>query len=256
VRFVAAHELMHSYFPFYMGIDERRYPSMDEGWTTAFEYLFNLEDIGKEKADELFISFRSGNMIKPYVGEAIPLIMPADATRGIATGRDSYEKAALTYLALKEYMGDEAFKTSLHAFMDRWHGKRPLPWDMFNTFNDTSDLELNWFFHNWFYESHYLDIAIAGVEAADDGYTVEVENVGGAAVPFDVKVVYSDDSEESLRQGPGVWQDSPDAVTVTIPSEQELKSVTLDGGIFIDTNTADNVWTSEPSETESQPAKP
>lgn len=242
VRVVAAHELLHNYFPFYMGIDERRYPAMDEGWTTAFEYLFNLEDVGKEAADELFITVRSGNLIKPYIGEAIPMIMPADATRGFATGRDSYEKAALAYLALKEYMGDEAFKTSLHAFMERWHGKRPLPWDMFNTFSDTSDLDLNWLIQNWFFDTHYLDIAIASVEAVDGGYAVRVENVGGAAVPFDVKVVYADDSEESFRQGPGVWQDSPDAVTVTIATDQELKSVTLDGGIFIDVNTADNMW--------------
>ena len=93
VRFVAAHELLHNYFPFYMGIDERRYPAMDEGWTTAFEYLFNLEDLGQEAADALFIKLRSGNLILPYIGEAIPMIMPADATRGFATGRDSLEKA-------------------------------------------------------------------------------------------------------------------------------------------------------------------
>ena len=37
-----------------MGIDERRYPMLDEGWTTAFEYLYNLEDIGKDKADAVF----------------------------------------------------------------------------------------------------------------------------------------------------------------------------------------------------------
>lgn len=256
LRIVAAHELLHNYFPFYMGIDERRYPAMDEGWTTAFEYLFNLEDIGQEAADALFISMRSGNLIRPYIGEAIPMIMPADATRGYATGRDSYEKAALSYLALKEYMGDEAFKSSLHAFIDRWNGKRPLPWDMFNTFDDTSDLELNWFFQNWFYETHYLDLAIADVQATDDGYTVEVENVGGAAVPFDVKVVYADGSEESFRQGPGVWQDSPDTVTVTIPTDQDLASVTLDGGIFIDTNTTDNAWLSKATEPETSTAKP
>ena len=245
VRFVAAHELLHNYFPFYMGIDERRYPAMDEGWTTAFEYLFNLEDLGQEAADALFIKLRSGNLILPYIGEAIPMIMPADATRGFATGRDSYEKAALSYLALKEYMGDDAFKISLHTFMDRWQGKRPLPWDMFNTFDDTSDLELNWFFQNWFYETHYLDIAIADVQATDDGYAIQVANVGGAAIPFDVKVVYADDSEESFRQGPGVWKDSPQTVTVTIPTDQEVKSVTLDGGIFIDANPADNTWSSE-----------
>jgi hypothetical protein len=109
-----------------MGVDERRYPFMDEGWTTAFEYLFNLEDIGKEAADAVFIAARSGNLAAPYVGEEIPIIMPADATRGMVTGKDGYEKPALAYLALKEYMGDEAFKTSLHAFIERWHGKRPL----------------------------------------------------------------------------------------------------------------------------------
>ena len=245
VRFVAAHELLHNYFPFYMGIDERRYPFMDEGWTTAFEYLFNLEDIGQEAADALFIDIRSGNLVAPHPGEEIPIIVPADATRGIITGNDGYEKPALAYLALKETMGDDAFKTSLHAFIDRWNGKRPLPWDMFNTFSDTSDLELNWFFQNWFFEANTLDIAIAGVEAVDDGYAVQVENVGGAVVPFDVKVVYADDSEESFRQGPGVWQDSPDAVTVTIETDQEVKSVTLDGGIFIDVNTADNTWSSD-----------
>lgn len=254
-RFIAAHELLHSYFPFYMGIDERRYPFMDEGWTTAFEYMFNLEDIGQEAADALFIKMRSGNLVKPYPGEEIPIIVPADATRGMVTGQDGYVKPALAYLALKEYMGDEAFKTSLHAFIDRWHGKRPLPWDMFNTFNDTSDQDLNWFFRNWFFESNYLDIALGDVQAVDGGYAIQVQNVGGAAIPFDVKVVYADDSEESFRQGPGVWQDSPAETTVTITTDKELKSVTLDGGIFVDGNVADNTWSSEPT-TDAETAPP
>ena len=247
VRFIAAHELLHNYFPFSMGIDERRYPFMDEGWTTAFEYMFNLEDIGQEAADALFIKMRSGSLGKPYPGEEIPIIMPADATRGLATGNNSYGKAALAYLALKEYMGDDAFKVSLHTFIDRWHGKRPLPWDMFNAFNDTSDQELNWLFQNWFFESNYLDIALGDVQAVDGGYAIVVKNVGGAAVPFDVNVVYADDSEESFRQGPGVWQDFPAETTVTIATDKELKSVTLDGGIFVDGTPADNIWSSEPA---------
>ena len=35
-RFIAEHEILHSWFPFYMGINEQRYGFMDEGWTTAF----------------------------------------------------------------------------------------------------------------------------------------------------------------------------------------------------------------------------
>ena len=95
VRFIAAHELLHNYFPFYMGIDERRYPFMDEGWTTAFEYLFNLEDIGQEAADALFIDMRSGNLVAPHPGEEIPIIVPADATRGLIDGQRRLREAGI-----------------------------------------------------------------------------------------------------------------------------------------------------------------
>ena len=138
-RFIGAHELLHAWFPFYMGIDERRYPMLDEGWTTAFEYLYNLEDIGKDKADAIFKHMRSSRLVPPSAnpGTDIPVITPADSTRGTVAGsNNAYEKPALAYLALKELMGDKAFKASLHEFITRWNGKHPLPWDMFNTFND------------------------------------------------------------------------------------------------------------------------
>ena len=38
-------------------------------------------------------------------------------------------------------LGDAAFRHALHAFMDRWHGKHPIPWDFFNTFNDVTGPE-------------------------------------------------------------------------------------------------------------------
>jgi hypothetical protein len=38
---VAALEILRSWFPFNMGINETRYPFMDEGSTTAFEYVRN-----------------------------------------------------------------------------------------------------------------------------------------------------------------------------------------------------------------------
>lgn len=39
--FVAALEILRGWFPFNMGINEKRYPFMDEGWTTAFECVRN-----------------------------------------------------------------------------------------------------------------------------------------------------------------------------------------------------------------------
>lgn len=245
-RFEAAHELFHSWFPWYMGTDERRYPFMDEGWTTAFEYLFNVQDLGPELADEIFIQFRSGQLMQLDAGMDIPIIFAADRTRGLVTGRNAYDKPALGYLALKELMGDEAFKAALHEFIDRWHGKHPLPWDMFNTFNgvsnDVSGEDLTWFFNAWFFEPHYLDLALESVEPSADGYAVEVHNIGGMPMPFDVVVTYADDSSESFRQNPAVWAESEDTITVQIDTEGEPVSITLNGGIFLDFDETDNAW--------------
>ena len=34
-------------------------------------------------------------------------------------------------------LGDAEFSRVLHKFIADWHGKHPLPWDMFNSFNAT-----------------------------------------------------------------------------------------------------------------------
>ena len=49
----------------------------------------------------------------------------ADVLQAQAYGNNAYGKAALGYLALKQLLGDDAFRKSLHAFIDRWHGRLP-----------------------------------------------------------------------------------------------------------------------------------
>ncbi|WP_432807753.1 M1 family metallopeptidase [Pantanalinema sp. GBBB05] len=244
-RFVATHELLHSWFPFYMGINEKRYPFMDEGWTTAFEHLLAREDMGVENAIAFFKAFRVTTWSTPGVGNDIPIITPHDTLFGAgsyAFGDNPYGKAALGYLALKELMGDVAFKAALHEFMVRWNGKHPLPWDMFNTFNDASGQNYNWFFNNWFFSYNYLDLAVKSVQPIKGGCILQVENVGGMAMPFDVNVVYADGSKASFRQNPRIWQETPQMAIIQIKSNKTLKSLTLDGGIFMDFNPADNTW--------------
>lgn len=53
-RFVVEHEIAHTYFPFYMGINETRFGFMDEGWATTLEYLIGVSDLGKENCDSQF----------------------------------------------------------------------------------------------------------------------------------------------------------------------------------------------------------
>jgi hypothetical protein len=56
-QLVQDHEVAHTYFPFYMGINETRYAFMDEGWATTFEYLIGIAEHGKEAADKFYKEF-------------------------------------------------------------------------------------------------------------------------------------------------------------------------------------------------------
>jgi Peptidase family M1 domain len=242
--FVAAHEILHTWFPFYMGINEKRYPFMDEGWTTAFEYLRNREVLGVPTADALFKEFRTGGWSAPTSSFELPIITPHDAMWGQSAvfGFNQYGKAALGFIALKDLMGDAAFRTGLHEFMTRWHGKRPLPWDMFNSFNNAGVGDYTWFFNNWFFSYNHVDLTLAGVRDGANGSSVAVHNPGGMAIPFDLVLNYSDGSSERVHRTPAAWQAHPRKTEVPVPAGKALKSATLDTGLFPDANPGDNAW--------------
>jgi hypothetical protein len=242
-RFIAEHEVGHSYFPFYMGINEHRYGFMDEGWTTAFENLIGTADLGKKDASDFFKQFRvAGWATNPGDETQIPIITPVNILSGQAMGHNEYGKPALAYLALKDMLGDELFRKSLHGFMDRWNGKHPIPWDMFNNFNNLSGKNLNWFWHNWFMTSFYMDIAVDKVLPSKTGYTITIKNIGGFAVPTDVMAEYSDGTKETFHQTAAMWEKNPQLATVTINTKKKIAYLKLDGDIFMDADVSNNAW--------------
>jgi aminopeptidase N len=227
-----------------MGINESRYAFMDEGWATTFEYLIGTADLGKARASEFFKQFRvngwSGN---PSVLEDLPIITPADALAPRAYGDNAYGKAALGYLALKDMLGDPMFGSALHAFMDRWHGKHPIPWDFFNTVNNVTGQNLDWFWQNWFFNNGFIDFAVAGVTKSGDGYTVAIDNVGGMPAPVDILASYGDGTSESFHQTSAIWRANPRRATVSIAARKALQSLRLDTRIWVDADSTNNRWT-------------
>ncbi len=242
-RSTADHEIAHTYMPFYMGINETRYGFMDEGWATSFELLIGRSELGQAKADEIFKNFRIRGWIRnPAAYEDLPIITPGDALYDNALSNNEYGKASLGYLAAKDLLGDELFKKCLHAYMDRWHGKHPIPWDFFHTFNDISGQNLNWFWTNWFFSNYYIDIGIQNVVKTSDGYQITVKNTGGMAVPVDVVLSYIDGSTETRHQTPAIWQANEKATVLNLKTTRTLQSVQLQTGIFLDADESDNVW--------------
>jgi hypothetical protein len=245
-QLVQDHEIAHTYFPFYMGINETRYAFMDEGWATTLEYLIGIAEHGKEAADDFYKKFRVNNYINDKsTEEDQPIISMSTQVSDAGYGNNSYGKASLSYLALKDMLGDEQFKKSLHFYMETWNGKHPIPWDYFNSVNTSTGKNLNWFFNNWFFTNNHIDLAIDKVEELNSKTNVSIANVGGFAIPFDVVVVYKDDSKETLHQNPAIWEANQKNTVITLKSNMKIKSIMLENGIFMDANSLNNIWNNQ-----------
>jgi hypothetical protein len=242
-QLVQDHEIAHTFFPFYMGINESRYAFMDEGWATTFELLIGTAEVGKEKAESIYKKFRIDRWIHDAVtAEDLPIITPSSELRG-GYGNNSYGKPSLSYFALKDMLGDDLFKKALHFYMDNWNGKHPIPWDYFNAMNTGSGKNLNWFFNNWFFTNYYIDLDLQKVTKVKDGYAFAINNIGGFAVPFDIKVTYADGGTESFHQTPAVWENNQKQISVNIKTGKVVKAAVIDGGIFMDADETNNKWT-------------
>jgi hypothetical protein len=236
------HEMAHTYFPFYMGINETRYGYMDEGWATTFELFINETEIGKQPALDKYRNSR----IKPYINdpaesEDLPIITPTSELRN-GYAHNAYGKASLSYIALKDMLGDSVFKKALHTYMANWHGKHPIPWDYFNSMSSGAGKNLNWFFYNWFFTNGYIDLALKNVVKNAKGYTLSIQNIGGFVVPFDIVVTYTDGSTQSLHQTPAIWEKDQQHTVVHVNTTKTIKTAKLDGGIFMDADMSNNSW--------------
>jgi hypothetical protein len=245
-RFVVEHEIAHTYMPFYMGTNETQYGFMDEGWATAFELLIGQNIPGVEAAEKLFkkirVSLWMNNKHEMHDFSAdydLPIITPGtNLTAGWII--NSYGKPSIAYLALKDLLGDVMFKKCLHEYMNRWHGKHPIPWDFFYAFNDVSDQNLNWFWKNWFFSYNYIDLAIRNLSKSKGGYAVTIDNIGGMAIPFNIEIIYDDNSKELNHQTPAVWEHDLNNTIINLSTKKSIKSVHLDDGIFMDADESNN----------------
>jgi Peptidase family M1 domain len=241
-QFVAAHEIAHTYMPFWMGINETRYAFMDEGWATTFEYLINRVDMGVDKATTLFQQFRVNSWAHdPSPAGDLPIITPADElVRGY--GINAYGKPALGYLAVKDMLGDDVFRKCLQTYMSRWNGRHPTPWDFFFTFDNVAGRPLDWFWSNWFFSNNYIDLAVTSVKKANGGYDIVVDNLGGMDAPLDVVLHLEGGATQRLHQTAAVWERNAKQTTVHASTATAVQSVDIDGGIWVDADASNNTW--------------
>ncbi|UPL50416.1 M1 family metallopeptidase [Hymenobacter sublimis] len=232
------HEIFHTMFPFYMGINETKYGWMDEGWATIGEWL--ISGIIDPKLDDDY-------GIAPYAAAAatevdLPIITLSTQQTGTAFFLNSYPKPGLGYLYVKDLLGDELFTKALHTYIRNWNGKHPMPFDFFNSMNAGAGRNLNWFWQRWFFDSGYPDLAIQQVQKTVTGYDVVVEAKGTKPVPVDLTITFQDNSTQKLHRTIAVWEQGARTVTVPVATTKPVKQVKLGATLVPDSYPKDNVW--------------
>lgn len=222
------HEMMHMYFPFLMGINEKRFAWMDEGMAEFSEDYFTGVNLESYKDRSRFAtSDNSPIMAQTYT---IPL----------SYGINTYDNSSMSYHALLHLLGKDTFDKCIKGYMDRWKYKHPTPYDFFHTFNDLSGQDLNWFWKAWYFDWGYPDVAIKTFENGK----LTIENVGGYPIAVEIVVTYDDDTSESSMTSPAVWKDKSTFQT-EIKSTKSIKSIelkTMNGPDAIGEN---NKWLAE-----------
>ncbi|MFD1186843.1 M1 family metallopeptidase [Pontibacter rugosus] len=232
------HEIFHTMFPFYMGINETKYGWMDEGWATIGEWIVT---------PIIDPSINDDYGVAPYgalAGTEIDLPINTLTTQQSGTSMflNSYPKPALGYLYVKDMLGDELFTKALHNCIELWHGKHPQPYDFFNAMNTGASRNMNWFWQRWFFDNGYPDLAIADVKQQNNEYQVTVEAKGSKPVPVDLVVTYVDGSTEKLHKDVSVWEKGNKSTSLSFKPKQQVKQLELKGTHVPDSNKADNVY--------------
>jgi aminopeptidase N len=63
-------------------------------------------------------------------------------------------------------LGRELFDKAFRDYAQRWRFKGPTPYDFFRTMEESSGVDLDWFWRGWFYSTDHVDIALERVTAS------------------------------------------------------------------------------------------
>ncbi|MET1057512.1 MAG: M1 family metallopeptidase [Pedobacter sp.] len=224
------HEIFHTMFPFYMGINETKYGWMDEGWATIGEWLISPM-IEPSMSDDYGIS---ATAISSGTTNDTPVMTITPDLKGVGSFTNSYPKPGLGYLYIRDLLGDELFTKALHHYIEQWHGKHPMPYDFFYSMNEGAGKNMDWFWKRWFFEGGVNDLGLVSADKTSEGYVIKVENKGGRPLPVDLTLNYADDSSEKLHQSVAVWEAGDKVISVPLKTTKKLKRVIIGAALVPD----------------------
>lgn len=164
---VIAHELFHHWFGDLVTCESWSNLTLNEGFATYGEYLWNEYKYGKEHAD---IEFE--NNYYAYMNEAekkkVDMIRFYYDDKEDMFDSHSYAKGGLILHMLRNYLGDAAFRASLKHYLTKHAHQTVEIHDLRIAFEEVTGQDLNWFFNQWFLASGHPVLEIKNEYLSED----------------------------------------------------------------------------------------
>jgi len=236
--YVTSHEISHTYFPFYMGINERKYAWMDEGMATFIPYEFQLEE---GKAD---LTARDAFLYSKFAGNEtdMPPITPSVFLENMPYTIASYMRPGLAYYYLEDALGKDEFTRIVQEYIKRWHGKHPLPYDFFFTFDNVYGKNLSWYWLPWFFEKVYPDLGIKKVKLDNNNVEILIKKDGNVPIPVYIQINGNGDQNTSIYRSAKIWESGSDSIWIDKKVDFKPTKILLGNKDIPDVNLANNVY--------------
>ena len=256
---VTYHEIAHMWYPMMVGTNEKAFTWMDEGLTSfntneGIAAFFDGSAPDRERIDAWDRS-RQSHYYLAGTGYAVPPMRhndryplgggtrQVDPVGGSARGVASYSTPAVALHALRGLYGEADFFDAYRAYGQRWRGKHPYPYDLFNTVEDELGEDLDWFWTPTFFETWVVDHGVESVVTEGGAVEVLVVDRGMAPMPAPVRVTYADGRTEDRRVEVETWLGGADEAVLTFPAGDVVRVELDPGGFVFDADPTNDVWT-------------
>ncbi|MEX0944952.1 MAG: M1 family metallopeptidase, partial [Balneolaceae bacterium] len=239
---VTVHELAHMWIPMILSTNERRYTWIDEGYTSFHTNEANIDYYGADRFDQTDV-FNQYLQIAGTDFEGELMRWSDYHYPGPAYGVASYSKPASVLYALRGLIGDELFMEAHLELIERWAYKHPYPWDIFNTFEDVTGMDLSWFWRSWYYETWELDQSIADVYREENRTVVVIEDIGNVPMPVKLRITLDDETTVDTTIPVDHWLDGFRMYHYYFDGPATVIRAEIDPDrLFPDKNRSNNVW--------------
>ncbi|MDD4107776.1 MAG: M1 family metallopeptidase, partial [Prolixibacteraceae bacterium] len=195
---VLSHEIFHNWFYGALATNERKYPFMDEGITSAYTARYMHEKYPLKKLWQVY--FKNWKMARFLNIDQLPvermqelewlvqarrnleqpINLPATRYSDINYGIILYNKGTIAFNYLRAYLGDSLFDAAMREYYHNWIFMHPRPDDLRNIFEDLTDKDLTWFFDDLIRTTRRLDYKMIRME----NQQLLIKNRGELASPL------------------------------------------------------------------------